>query len=196
MAKVYEFLANGFEEIEGLAPVDILRRGGVDIKTVSITGSEFVETSHGITVKADLKFEDVKDFSDADMLLLPGGLPGSTNLNEHEGAALSGTDVPEKMLVSLRERFPRAQFVLTLGDAGAYFAGHDETFFCPACDAVPVDTTGAGDTFTGYLVAAITSGKTPREAMGIASRAAAISITRRGASSSIPAMEEVQKAMR
>ena len=85
MAKVYEFLANGFEEIEGLAPVDILRRGGVDIKTVSITGSEFVETSHGITIKADLKFEDIQDFSDADMLLLPGGLPGSTNLNEHEG---------------------------------------------------------------------------------------------------------------
>ncbi len=85
MAKVYEFLANGFEEIEGLAPVDILRRGGVDVKTVSVTGSEFVETSHGVTVKADLKIEDVKDFSDADMLLLPGGMPGSTNLNAHEG---------------------------------------------------------------------------------------------------------------
>ena len=85
MAKVYEFLANGFEEIEGLAPVDILRRGGVDIKTVSITGSEWVETSHGITVKADLKFEDIQSFEDVDMLLLPGGLPGSTNLNEHEG---------------------------------------------------------------------------------------------------------------
>ena len=85
MAKVYEFLANGFEEIEGLAPVDILRRGGVDIKTVSITGSEWVETSHGVTLKADLRFEDVKDFGDADMLLLPGGMPGSTHLNEHEG---------------------------------------------------------------------------------------------------------------
>ena len=57
MAKVYEFVANGFEEIEGLAPVDILRRGGVDIKTVSITGSDFVETSHGVIIKADMKFE-------------------------------------------------------------------------------------------------------------------------------------------
>ena len=45
MAKVYEFLANGFEEIEALAPLDILRRGGVDVKTVSITGSEFVESA-------------------------------------------------------------------------------------------------------------------------------------------------------
>ena len=85
MAKVYEFLANGFEEIEGLAPVDILRRGGVEIKTVSITGSEFVETSHHVTVKADLKFEDISSFDDADMLLLPGGMPGATNLLAHEG---------------------------------------------------------------------------------------------------------------
>lgn len=85
MSKVYEFLANGFEDIEGLAPVDILRRGGVDIKTVSITGTEFVETAHGVTVKADLRFEDISDFSDADMMLLPGGIPGATNLRDHEG---------------------------------------------------------------------------------------------------------------
>lgn len=84
MAKVYEFLANGFEEIEGLAPVDILRRGGVEIKTVSVTGSEFVETSHGVTVKADMRIEDA-DLGDADLLMLPGGMPGSTNLNGHEG---------------------------------------------------------------------------------------------------------------
>ncbi|GAA6528772.1 MAG: DJ-1/PfpI family protein [Prevotella sp.] len=84
MAKVYEFLANGFEEIEGMAPVDIFRRGGVDIKTVSITGSEWVQTSHGVTIKADLKFEDA-DFKDADMLMMPGGMPGATNLNAHQG---------------------------------------------------------------------------------------------------------------
>ena len=84
MAKVYEFLADGFEEVEGLAPVDILRRGGVDVKTVSVTGTEYVETSHGITVKADLRIEDA-DLSDADMLLLPGGLPGATNLRDHAG---------------------------------------------------------------------------------------------------------------
>lgn len=85
MAKVYEFLANGFEEIEGLAPVDILRRGGVDIKTVSVTGSQWVETSHGVTVKADLVFETAGNFDDADLLMLPGGMPGAANLNAHEG---------------------------------------------------------------------------------------------------------------
>lgn len=84
MAKVYEFLADGFEEIEGLAPVDILRRGGVDIQTVSIPDTEWVQSSHGVTVKADRLFKDC-DFGDADMLLLPGGMPGSTRLNEHAG---------------------------------------------------------------------------------------------------------------
>jgi len=85
MAKVYEFLANGFEEVEALAPVDILRRGGVEVKMVSITGSNLVESSHGVVVKADLLFENITDFLDADLLMLPGGMPGSKNLNEHEG---------------------------------------------------------------------------------------------------------------
>ena len=58
MAKVYEFLANGFEEMEALAPVDILRRGGLEVKTVSITGSLEVTSSHGVTLLADLRFED------------------------------------------------------------------------------------------------------------------------------------------
>lgn len=83
MAKVYMFLANGSEEIESLIPVDVFRRGGVEVKTVSITGSEYVEMAHGVVLKADMKFEDA-DFSDADLLMLPGGLPGATNLNEHE----------------------------------------------------------------------------------------------------------------
>jgi 4-methyl-5(b-hydroxyethyl)-thiazole monophosphate biosynthesis len=85
MAKVYEFLADGFEEIEGLAPVDILRRASVEVVTVSITGSKTVHTSHGVTLLADTTFEEAGDFADADMLLLPGGMPGSTNLNAHEG---------------------------------------------------------------------------------------------------------------
>ena len=85
MAKVYEFLANGFEEVEALAPVDILRRGGVEVKTVSITGSPLVESSHGVMVKADLQIEDLGVIDDADMLLIPGGMPGAANLNLHEG---------------------------------------------------------------------------------------------------------------
>lgn len=85
MAKVYEFLANGFEEIEGLAPVDILRRGGIDVTTVSITGSREVTTSHGVTILADTTFEDAGEMTDADLLMLPAAcpaLPISTPMRE------------------------------------------------------------------------------------------------------------------
>ena len=85
MAKVYEFLADGFEEIEALAPVDVLRRGGVETVMVSIMGRREVVSAHGVTVVADLMIEEAGDFSDADMLLLPGGMPGSTNLRDHQG---------------------------------------------------------------------------------------------------------------
>ena len=79
MAKAYEFLANGFEDIEALAPVDILRRGGVEVKTVSISDSLMVESANGVTVKADLLFDEIDDFSDADILMLPGGMLCCTN---------------------------------------------------------------------------------------------------------------------
>lgn len=81
---VYEFLATGFEEVEALAPVDILRRGGIEIKTVSITGDLVVESAHGVGIRADLLFDEA-NLASADLLMLPGGLPGATNLNAHEG---------------------------------------------------------------------------------------------------------------
>lgn len=85
MAKVYVFLANGFEDIEALIPIDVLRRGGVEVVTVSVVeGSQIVETSHRVQVMADAMFDDC-DFSDADLLVLPGGMPGASNLNNHEG---------------------------------------------------------------------------------------------------------------
>jgi 4-methyl-5(b-hydroxyethyl)-thiazole monophosphate biosynthesis len=84
MAKVYIFLANGYEEIEGLTVVDLLRRAGIEVVMVSITGDLFVTGSHHITSKTDALFEDL-DYNDADMLVLPGGLPGTNHLKEHEG---------------------------------------------------------------------------------------------------------------
>ena len=84
MAKVYEFLANGFEEVEALTPVDVLRRAGIEVRTVSITGSEFVKGAHDVIIKADKVFGECK-FDDADLLILPGGMPGATNLNDHQG---------------------------------------------------------------------------------------------------------------
>lgn len=84
MSKVYIFLADGFEEIEGLTVVDLLRRAGIDIDMVSISGSLEVLGGHNITVKADMLFED-GDYLDADMLVLPGGKVGTDNLAAHEG---------------------------------------------------------------------------------------------------------------
>lgn len=72
-------LADGFEEIEALCPLDILRRLGADIKTVGITGKS-VKGSHGVTVEADLLADEV-DASLAEHLILPGGMPGSSNLD-------------------------------------------------------------------------------------------------------------------
>lgn len=83
MKKAFLFLATGFEETEAIGTIDVLRRGGVDARLISITGNPVVESSHGIKITADALFEDT-DFTDADALILPGGMPGSNNLNAHE----------------------------------------------------------------------------------------------------------------
>ncbi len=83
MGTIYVFLADGFEDIEALATVDILRRAGQDVVTVSIMADKHVMSTHGVCVTADRHFNNL-DFSDALMLILPGGLPGSTNLRDYK----------------------------------------------------------------------------------------------------------------
>lgn len=102
MAKVYEFIATGSEEIESLIPLDVMRRGGVEFLTVSITGSKTVEMAHGAKIETDLLFDEA-DFSDADLLMLPGGLPGADNLNAHEGVrkALLEQDKKGKLIAAI-----------------------------------------------------------------------------------------------
>lgn len=85
MALVYVFLADGFEEVEGLTAVDLLRRAGAETLTVSVMGRKRIEGSHGIAVEADLLFEDA--VKKADLLVLPGGMPGTNYLREHKGLA-------------------------------------------------------------------------------------------------------------
>lgn len=79
--KNFLFLADGFEEIEALATLDVLRRAEMDVETVSITHSPFVMGAHGLTVQADKTFKEA-DFSGTDWLILPGGMPGAKNLHE------------------------------------------------------------------------------------------------------------------
>lgn len=83
MIKVGIFLADGFEEIEGLTVVDLLRRAGIEVDTLSIMQGEMVEGSHKIAVKADKLAKDA-EYDSYDMLVLPGGMPGTLNLGDNE----------------------------------------------------------------------------------------------------------------
>lgn len=85
MKKVYIALADGFEEVEALTVVDLLRRAGVDVKMVSVTANKEVQGAHQIVVLCDLLIESIKD--KADMLVLPGGAAGTHALMEHKGLA-------------------------------------------------------------------------------------------------------------
>lgn len=79
MSRIAVFFAEGYEEIEALTVVDLCRRAGIDTLMVSVTGAEFVTGSHAITVKMDCILEQL-DFEEVDMLVLPGGKPGTDNL--------------------------------------------------------------------------------------------------------------------
>ena len=86
MKKVVVFLADGFEEVEGLTVVDLLRRAGAVVETVSVMGKLQIDGAHGIQVEADELFEKAF-FDDAELLVLPGGMPGTLHLKEHKGLA-------------------------------------------------------------------------------------------------------------
>ncbi len=80
---IYVFLADGFEEIEALAPVDFLLRAGVQVKTVGVSG-KFCRGAHGINVEADILLGDVQLDDNLQGIILPGGMPGAENLNNSE----------------------------------------------------------------------------------------------------------------
>ena len=82
MIKTALFCANGFEECEGLVVVDLLKRAGIDIKIVSLQNDLSVLSSHQIKIQCDLMFDEV-NFDELDMIILPGGMPGTLRLKEH-----------------------------------------------------------------------------------------------------------------
>ena len=85
--KAYVLLCNGFEEVEALTTVDILKRAGVEVAMIAPYGEEYVEGSHGITVKADVYVFNDAELGDADAVILPGGKAGTANLKAHPGVA-------------------------------------------------------------------------------------------------------------
>lgn len=113
-------------------------------------------------------------------------------LNETEGKDLTGETEPEAITAALLSRYPCLKIVLTLGGDGAQYADAQSRLAVPACHVKAVDTTAAGDTFTGYFIAAVSSGEPVRQAMEKATQAAAIAVSRPGASVSIPYSRELE----
>lgn len=110
MSLVYVFCADGFEEVEGLTAVDLLRRAGLDVKMVSIMGRKTVTGSHNIKVETDMLFEDLKE--EAELLVLPGGLPGTDYLKEHGGLS-----------ELLKKQYGEGRWIAAICAAPSVFAG-------------------------------------------------------------------------
>ena len=113
-------------------------------------------------------------------------------LNEIEGAQMTGQQEPELILDVLKEKYPRAETVLTLGEEGSRYQGPEGRYCQGICPVKAVDTTGAGDTFTGYFIASMLEKMPVEQGLRLAARASAIAVSRPGAAASIPAREEVE----
>lgn len=113
-------------------------------------------------------------------------------LNEVEGMEISGcSEASDKLIEILGERYPNAKIVLTLGEKGALYKDNVVLLKQPIYKVKAVDTTAAGDTFTGYFIGAVISGEAITKALDNAAKASAIAVTREGASASIPTKVEV-----
>lgn len=116
-------------------------------------------------------------------------------LNEVEASAITGLDEPEKCIDCLCERYPRLKVMLTLGADGCVFSDGKVKHYHPTFKVKAVDTTAAGDTFTGYFAAELSRGKDIPTVLKIASMASAIAVSRMGAAPSIPEFTEVYERL-
>ena len=120
------------------------------------------------------------------------GLCSYVIVNRSEGQALTDEQQPERIAQVFARRYPNTALVLTLGSHGSIYRDGTVSVDQAPYDAKPVDTTGAGDTFTGYFAAAISRGRAPAEAMRYASAASAMATETMGAANSIPTLAEVE----
>jgi len=112
-------------------------------------------------------------------------------MNEIEGAQITGEEKPEEILKVMYKKYPGSEVVLTLGDKGSIYSNGEHTYTQEAISVKAVDTTAAGDTFTGYYIAGMLERMSKKEALELAAKASAIAVSRNGASSSIPMRCEV-----
>lgn len=112
--------------------------------------------------------------------------------NEIEGSALFGVGSPKDICASFLSKYPDSNLILTLGENGAIFCNSDLCITQPIFKANVVDTTAAGDTFTGYFLSAVAAGNDIPYALKLAAKASSITVSRLGASTSIPCLDEVE----
>lgn len=112
-------------------------------------------------------------------------------LNEVEGMQITGEKEAEKILPAMQQKYPRARIVLTLGKLGVMYSDSEKTVSHGIYDVKVVDTTAAGDTFTGYFLASVIAGKTVEESLRLASIASSLAVSQKGAVDSIPPLPEV-----
>ncbi len=117
-------------------------------------------------------------------------------MNEIEASEFCGSTELEKILEYFRTNFKELKVVLTLGAKGSAYFDSETEEFCPSFCVKAVDTTSAGDTFTGYFISNIKKGYSVKKALRTASAAAALAVSRKGASSSIPYINEVDEALK
>nr|WP_305114276.1 PfkB family carbohydrate kinase [Parasutterella excrementihominis] len=117
-------------------------------------------------------------------------------LNEIEGGQISGETDPEKILDVMMGKFPDSRVVLTLGSDGVIYRDKNQTCKQGIFKVKAVDTTAAGDTFTGYFIASILAEMPIEEALRMCARASSITVSRMGATDSIPTMDEVKEALK
>jgi len=116
-------------------------------------------------------------------------------MNEVEGNQITGLTDPDEIIAEMLKRFPKAKIVLTLGKDGAVYADAEQKHFQPIFKVQAVDTTAAGDTFTGYFLAGLLDGMPVPEILKMSAKASSIAVTREGAVPSIPYRDEVMAAL-
>ena len=133
----------------------------------------------------------------AEILKLPLHTVSWFFVNEIEASQLTqvAPDDVEQLTIALQQHFPKARVLLTLGAAGSRYLCGDTVISRGVFPVQAVDTTAAGDTFTGFFLAGIIEGRTPEQALAYAACAASITVTRQGAAPSIPTREEVEEVL-
>ena len=116
-------------------------------------------------------------------------------MNEVEGNQITGLTDPDEIIAEMLKRFPKARIVLTLGKDGAVYADAEQKHFQPVFKVQAVDTTAAGDTFSGYFLAGLLDGMSVPDILKMSAKASSVAVTREGAVPSIPYRNEVMEAL-